>query len=355
MNPSRETKFRLDDLSLQASALRAQILERCRRTLNHDMNNAVQSIHSGLELLSKCIGNPGITRVTPQECIRLLQQQFTTLQNTFRRLLSEIADPPGDPETFDFSTLIAEVLQILRHEHAISRATIQVDPALEVRARKVHIRTILFGVLLEAIDHCRPDATIRITAGRHSFRTSLEISFSASVEDVRPIPSQHTAMTDLLVKLLNAEGGHLQIETRGTERVMLLTVPSAEVSADSCAEAVDGPLRVLIADRNRDAADSLAMILQLEGHEAKTIYNGAQLLGTLESFSPHVVLFDSDLPGCDPAEVASAARARVGKRALLAEVSSSDRSHSKEFDAHLIRPVEWPQLQALLQSTRSPS
>ena len=62
MTASSGTPFRLDERALQASALRAQVLERCRRTLHHDMNNAVQSIHSGLELLAKCIDSPGIAR-----------------------------------------------------------------------------------------------------------------------------------------------------------------------------------------------------------------------------------------------------------------------------------------------------
>jgi CheY-like chemotaxis protein len=93
----------------------------------------------------------------------------------------------------------------------------------------------------------------------------------------------------------------------------------------------------------------------LEGYDAKAIYSGAQVLGMLDSFSPHVVLFDSELPGCDPGEVVNAARARAGKPALLAQVSSNDRVRHEHFDAHLLRPVEWPQLQALLRSRRAAS
>ncbi len=354
MNPSGDTKFRTDELSLQASALRAQVLERCRRTLHHDMNNAVQSIHSGLELLSKCVGSPGIARITPQECINLLKQQFVTLQSTFRKLLSEIADPPGDPETFDFSSLLGEVLQTLRHERAIVKAGVQIDPELSVHARKVNVRSIVFGALFEAIDRAPADGALQITAARHAHRTNLEIRISAA--SIQRNPDKAHSVRELLGNLLHAEGGELRQEPEQTDFRMVLTVPSAqESSAESVADDANAPLRVLIADRNRDAADSLAMILQLEGHDAKAIYSGTQVLGMLETFSPHVVLFDSDLPGCDPGEVVNAARARAGKRALLAQVSSNDRVRHDNFDAHLMRPVEWPQLQALLRSSRAVS
>jgi CheY-like chemotaxis protein len=91
------------------------------------------------------------------------------------------------------------------------------------------------------------------------------------------------------------------------------------------------------------------MILQLEGHQAHTVYVGAALKEAIGSFAPDVVLIDSDLPGCNPIEVANAVRAREGTRPLMAQVSSSDRSSHPAFDANLIRPVEWPQLQSLLQ------
>lgn len=354
MNPSGDTKFRTDELSLQASALRAQVLERCRRTLQHDMNNAVQSIHSGLELLSKCVGTPGIARITPQECINLLRQQFNTLQSTFRKLLSEIADPPGNAETFDFSSLLGEILQTLRHERAITKASIRIDPGLSVHARKVNVRSLVFAALFDAIDRTPADAILQITAARQAYRTSLEIRVVGS-------STQHGAneahsVTELLGHLMEAEGGEFRLDTSGSEFAIVLTVPSAQEStAHSLASDVDSPLRVLIADRNRDAADSLAMILQLEGYQAKAIYSGAQVLGMLESFSPHVVLFDSELTDCDPLELAHVVHARVGKPALLAQVSSSDRARHENFDAHLIRPVEWPQLQALLRSRHAVS
>jgi CheY-like chemotaxis protein len=348
MSSSGDSKFRLDELSLQASALRAQILERCRRTLNHDLNNSIQSIHSGLELLSKCVSSPGALRVSPQECLHLLQQQFSNLQTTFRKLLSEIAEPPGEPEVVDLSEMLNAALQALRHERAISKAKVQLDPGLSVNVRKINLRSVLFGMLFDAIDHLPPDATVNIEAQRRDGTARVQIRIDASAFESQA-DQQDAALSELLGALVQAEGGELHVDRAASYYALVMTLRSApSQTADAAPATTATSAKVLIADRNRDAADSLAMILQLEGHVAQTVYVGAELKAALDAFSPDIVLIDSDLPGCNPVEVASAVRARKGTRPLLAQVSSSDRAAHVAFDANLIRPVEWPQLQRLL-------
>lgn len=345
MSSSGDNKFRLDELSLQASALRAQILERCRRTLNHDLNNSVQSIHSGLELLSKCVNSPGALRVTPQECLNLLQQQFANLQTTFRNLLNDIAEPPGEPEIVDLSAMLHSALQALRHERALSKAAVHVDAGLSVSARKVNLRSILFGALFDAIDHLPPNTSLSVRVVGHERLARLEVRVDGPLGASQ---SQDAALSELLNGLVRAEGGALQVERAPAHYVLVMTLPCAPNSTVDT-ESTATSARVLIADRNRDAADSLAMILQLEGHIAQTVYIGTELRTALESFSPDIVLIDSDLPGCNPIEIANAVRARAGKRPLFAQVSSTERAAHSAFDANLIRPVEWPQLQSLLQ------
>ena len=57
--------------------------------------------------------------------------------------------------------------------------------------------------------------------------------------------------------------------------------------------------RILVVDDNEDAANTLAMILKLEGHEVDTAYSGAEALGRIEEYKPDVVLLDIGLPGLD--------------------------------------------------------
>src|SRR5438046_8649381 len=64
------------------------------------------------------------------------------------------------------------------------------------------------------------------------------------------------------------------------------------------------PLRVLAVDDNHDAADSLAILLRLLGHEVRTAYDGAQALAAAREFRPEVALLDLGLPGLDGLEMA---------------------------------------------------
>ena len=69
------------------------------------------------------------------------------------------------------------------------------------------------------------------------------------------------------------------------------------------------PRRVLIVDDLRDSADTLAMVLQLAGHEVQTAYDGATALATAESFRPNVVLLDIGMPKLNGYDVARELRA----------------------------------------------
>jgi CheY-like chemotaxis protein len=353
MNAPGAEKFRLEESELQASALRAQVLERGRRTLNHDLNNAVQSIHSGLELLSKCVNSGSLARVTPQECIALVKQQVTTLQNAFHEMLTLAAESPGPPEAFDLSPLVSDALKILRHERTVSKARLQIESGVRAHARKVNVRTLALAVILEACDRAQVNDVLTISVSHFDGRASLAVSGRISA---RGQTDDSLALTKLVNSVASAEAGELRIQENGGERILQLLLPAAaQIEAvpngASAQMPAEGPLRLLIADRNKDTADSLAMLLHLEGHDAKTTYTGADLVDTVRTFSPHIVLLDVDLPDCDVHEVAGALRDAHQARVLV-QVSGAGRHRDPAFDAHLTRPVEWPQLQILLSSVR---
>src|SRR6185369_8938221 len=89
---------------------------------------------------------------------------------------------------------------------------------------------------------------------------------------------------------------------KGSEFIVRL--PLAEgVRSDAVARPEAGalsvltPRRVLVVDDNRDAADSLAMLLRLLGAEVRIVYSGPEALAMLESYHPNVVLLDIGMPG----------------------------------------------------------
>jgi signal transduction histidine kinase len=113
--------------------------------------------------------------------------------------------------------------------------------------------------------------------------------------------------------------------------------------------------RILIADDNNDALESLATLLQLSGHEVYTATNGGTALQSAERHLPEVALLDIGMPMLDGYEVAKRIRAQPwGQRITLVALTGwgqdSDRRRSREagFDSHLVKPLDLETLTDLL-------
>jgi signal transduction histidine kinase len=119
--------------------------------------------------------------------------------------------------------------------------------------------------------------------------------------------------------------------------------------------------RVLIVDDNTDAAHSLALLMEMGGHETRICYDGQSALTEAQKFLPDVVLLDIGLPGLDGLEVARRLRAmNLSPRPTLVALTGygqhDDLRRSREagFDHHLVKPADPQTLIALLASTPQP-
>jgi CheY-like chemotaxis protein/two-component sensor histidine kinase len=113
--------------------------------------------------------------------------------------------------------------------------------------------------------------------------------------------------------------------------------------------------RVLVVDDNRDAAESLAMMLRLDGHEVQVAHDGPAALEAARAFGPEVVLMDIGLPRMSGHEVAArlSQQPHDGERLLVAMTGygqDEDRRRSREagFHHHLVKPVDPQALRDLL-------
>lgn len=121
-------------------------------------------------------------------------------------------------------------------------------------------------------------------------------------------------------------------------------------------------MRVLIADDNRDAADTLAMVLRFWGHEVRAVYDGTSALLAARSFKPHAALLDIQMPNVNGGEVALGIRRQSGSEgtfiiALSANEPDDPRLARYEgaFDAFLSKPCDLDYLAELLTRRRSGS
>lgn len=118
------------------------------------------------------------------------------------------------------------------------------------------------------------------------------------------------------------------------------------------------PCRVLVADDNHDAADTLALLLELDGHEVRTAYDGHSALALAETFRPAVGLLDIGMPGLDGYRLAAALRERLGSGPVLVAMTGwgqdDDKRRATEagFDHHMIKPVDPDLLSRTLAALR---
>jgi len=169
----------------------------------------------------------------------------------------------------------------------------------------------------------------------------------------------------LVRRLVEMHGGSITAssngEGTGSEFVIRLPLLAEgalcvedQTEAQPC-ETSSVPRRILLADDNADALESLATVLRLRGHEVFSAPNGAIALETAARHLPEVALLDIGMPLIDGYEVARRIRAQEwGKGVTLVAVTGwgqeSDRVRSQEagFDTHLVKPLDLDKLTALL-------
>ena len=163
--------------------------------------------------------------------------------------------------------------------------------------------------------------------------------------------------------LVELHGGRVSAASEGAGHGSEFSVWLPVASPPAVAEAPDavaapqgGARRILVVDDNRDAADTLAAVLGLQGHTVKVAYHGLEVSALARAFLPDVILLDLGLPGMSGYEVVSELRAAPDTReltviALTGYGQEEDRRRSREhgFDHHLVKPVNLAALLRLIE------
>ncbi|HYR32672.1 MAG TPA: response regulator, partial [Burkholderiales bacterium] len=231
------------------------------------------------------------------------------------------------------------------------RVVVDADPA--------RLAQIFSTLLKNAARHMQARGSINLTASVESGAVLIHIEDTGA--GFTPGAEPGVGLT-LVRGILALHQGSLEIRApdsgTGTEALVRLPLaapgplPERKVARPEAVPAP--PLRILVADDNRDAADSLQRVLALYGHEVRVAYDGASAVNVGSEFRPRVAILDIGMPGTNGYDVARALRARQGEGVTLVALTGwgqeADRRRSAEagFDHHLIKPVDPQTLNALL-------
>jgi signal transduction histidine kinase/ActR/RegA family two-component response regulator len=171
----------------------------------------------------------------------------------------------------------------------------------------------------------------------------------------------------LVKRLVELHGGSVSAFSegvgRGSEFVVNLPLGArdARIAEEVPVKAMPAPRqgsrRILVVDDNRDAADTLAAVLRLNGTEVRVAYGGVSALEVVEDFRPTIVLLDLGMPEMDGFAVARRIREKPESGNIvivaltgLGQKADFERSIAAGFDSHLTKPADIRLLEALLRS-----
>ena len=222
-----------------------------------------------------------------------------------------------------------------------------------------------------AVETDGPEVVLRVRDDGQGIEPELlPRIFDLFVQEDRSLARSHGGLgigLTLVRSLVERHGGRVEARSEGPGRGSEFVVRMPRSAGRPAAPAAPrqepgeerGPARILLVEDNVDAADALAELLRLWGHEVEVVHDGPTAVQSAGSVRPGVVLLDIGLPGMDGYQVAGALRRLPELQgtlivALTGYGQESDRQRSARagFDYHLVKPVDLEELRRLVSSGR---
>lgn len=353
-------------------------------TLSHELRNPLAPIRAA----ARVIASPLVTAAQLQRAQGIIERQVTHMALLLDDLLDIARITQGKLE------LRRETIALLQ---AVDAAVEEVRPALEERnhllsinlpdepvmldADPLRLSQALANLLMNAAKYSDPGGRIELSGtvqGRSVELSVRDNGIGIEPEALRGIfemfsqvdGTRHRSEGGLgiglaLVKgLTELHGGSVEARSegpgRGSEfilRLPLATKHGSESRAAAPPPAVQSGRRILIADDNRDAAESLSMLLGLAGHEVRVAHLGHAALSIAQGFRPDTAVLDIGMPDLSGYEVARALRQApwAEKIQLIALTGWGQDDHRQQaldagFDHHLVKPIDPAQLESLIMN-----
>jgi PAS domain S-box-containing protein len=285
----------------------------------------------------------------------------------------------------DLQSVVSAAVETARPliEERRHRLTVEVPDDLQVVGDTLRLAQVLSNLLTNAAKYTNPQGTIRLLARQEAADLVITVEDNGIGIDREDLPkvfgmfaqlrsAQDHAAGGLGIGLalargiVDLHGGRIEASSAGAGKGSRFTLRLPGASQSRAAAAAPRAVlnghapanrRILLADDNRDAAESLAIILRLEGHEVELAHDGVAALDAYAARRPDVALLDIGMPRANGYEVARQIRAAPGGSgvmliAITGWAQDADKARSREagFDHHLTKPIEPETLIQLLGS-----
>jgi PAS domain S-box-containing protein len=348
--------------------------------LSHELRNPLAAISNAGEILARVAGNSPpvhaaltmLSRQTGQ--LTRLVEDLLDISRVAQGKVSLRREPLEIGEIIEQAT---ETVQPLVREKSHRLIVSKPFSAIYVSGDRARLVQCVGNILHNAVKYTDPGGEIEVCVQLEGEEVRIDVHdngggiapellphvFDLFVQSERALDRTHGGLgigLSVVKHLIERHGGTVSAASEGIGRgstfsVRLPRLEPAPVAPAPGARTRGPRRRVLVVDDDADAADSIAMLLRLDGHVVEVAYTSLAGLEAASRFGPDAILLDIGLPRMNGYEVARRLRANPALRdaRLLAlsgfgRVEDRERSRAAGFDDHLVKPATLEELERAL-------
>jgi PAS domain S-box-containing protein len=352
-------------------------------TLAHELRNPLAPLRNSLQIMKM----PRVDAATVERSREVMERQVQQLVRLVDDLMDVSRFVQGKielrRERVELATVVARAVETVRPVIDAQRHDLTISlphKSLLLEADPVRMSQVVGNLLANAAKYTEPGGRIWLTAHRDGNEAVLRVKDTGIGIAPEILPTVFDLFVQVAPAATRSQGGlgiglmlvknlvgmhqgtveaHSDGLGTGSEFVVRLPLASQEnaepEAQDKGVQQQTPRRRVLVVDDNVDAADSLAMLLRLGGHEVQVAHGGPAALEMVNDYRPEIAFLDIGMPGMDGYEVARRLREQPGLEgavlvALTGWGQDEDKRRSNEagFNQHLVKPVDPATLEKLL-------
>ncbi len=391
---ARSRQYQIRDHLLLQERTEAALRESDRRKdeflamLAHELRNPLAPIANAVRLLDK-----ELPAERHRAVVEMVRRQSAHMSRLVDDLLEVSRVTQGRIELRKERLLLAHaLLPALEAARLMAREQRQslifdVPLDIELEADPARLTQIVGNLLTNAVKYTPAGGHLRLSARVLAHWVEIQVRDDGLGLDAALLPrvfdlfAQGATTLDrsrgglglgltLVRRLAELHGGEAEATSLGpglgsTFTVRLPCLQGAEAPGGAAMLATSpqlAPTKLLVVDDNADAADSLSLLLQMDGHEVRIARTGPEGLDVARQWRPRALLLDLGLPGLDGYAVARALRADPAMAGVAivavsgyAQDSDREKTRAAGFDAHLVKPIDLEEAYRVLARALAPS